>query len=331
MRRRGGWDARSAPSSILASDSLDEEKSSDSSEEAHSRDHAEAISPECGFDGTHGEVTPNVDVVEGTTADRMSPIRRAVNAGSVRSMGETLDASEGAPSTVAVYDLDDISLPSMGEILGNVDQPFEPPGVDVPLFSDASLILALEGGPAGSPPSVDVVPRNTTLFSGEAESPHPDGGVVAGVAEPGAGVAEPDIGGSDGHSFVGQHVPSNAASAPRSRVRRTLLSTLRRLHFEHSLYTFRESLVDGLSQIVGPEDIDFLMDICGCLEDTTKRVDVEPIETVRGIETRVDSLQQEMNKLISISTEGDRQLSSGAEILPQLAEKRDAMVASFKA
>ncbi|KAL6002687.1 hypothetical protein ACLOJK_022906, partial [Asimina triloba] len=156
----------------------------------------------------------------------------------------------------ATHDLDDVSLASLGELLGdvvgisdldvdNVDQPFESPGANVPLFFYASFILAYEVPPAGSPPSVcrtnlsgdviegsadhdvapasdvagsvphnvDVVPRNTASLSGEVEPPHPEEGAAVGVAELGAG-------GSDGHSSVGQHVPGNAVSAPQSRVRR---------------------------------------------------------------------------------------------------------------
>ncbi|KAL5994046.1 hypothetical protein ACLOJK_034917 [Asimina triloba] len=190
------------------------------------------------------------------SADHMSLIRRAPSIGSVKSIGETLDASEGAPGVVATHDLNDGSLPSIGEILGNVicfgnmddnnvDQHFEPPCADEPLFSDESFVLAYEGPPAGSPPlvqrttlgydreieesahrvidlasdltgsvpqDVDVVSRNIASLSGEAESPHPEGGVATRVAQPGAGV-------SDGHSLEGQHVPDNVASAPRSEAR----------------------------------------------------------------------------------------------------------------
>ncbi|KAL5985286.1 hypothetical protein ACLOJK_027267, partial [Asimina triloba] len=145
----------------------------------------------------------------------MSLIKSVADAGSVRSMGEKPSASKGAPnategvvsSTIVVgdlvdlatatHDLNDVSLPSMGELLGdvvgvgnldvdNVDQTFAPLSADVP---------------------------NTSSLSGEAESPHPEEGVTAGVTEPGAG-------GFDGHSSVGQHVPGNAFSTPRSRVRR---------------------------------------------------------------------------------------------------------------
>ncbi|KAL5979024.1 hypothetical protein ACLOJK_018921 [Asimina triloba] len=105
----------------------------------------------------------------------------------------------------------------------NVDKPFEPPSDNVPLFFNVSFVLAYEGHPVGSPSSVqwtslgddrgipeievsvhrvialvsdlagsaprdaDVVPRNTTSLSGEAESPHVEGGVVARVAKPGEG------------------------------------------------------------------------------------------------------------------------------------------------
>ncbi|KAL5986232.1 hypothetical protein ACLOJK_014565 [Asimina triloba] len=157
---------------------------SNSSEEACTGDDVEAASPRCGFKGTPQETTPNI--AEGMTVDRTSPIRRAVDAGSARSMGELPEASEGDPSaarmcpTIAgsdermgempnesegtpgfnvVHDLDDVSLPSMDEIFGNldvdhVDQPFEPLGANVSLFFDVSFILAYEGPPTGSPPSV---------------------------------------------------------------------------------------------------------------------------------------------------------------------------------
>ncbi|KAL5994276.1 hypothetical protein ACLOJK_035148, partial [Asimina triloba] len=63
-----------------------------------------------------------------------------------------------------------------------------------------------------APRNVNVVSRNITSLSGEAESPHLEEGAATGVAELGAG-------GSDGHSSMGQHVLSNAASALRSKVR----------------------------------------------------------------------------------------------------------------
>ncbi|KAL6003901.1 hypothetical protein ACLOJK_004447 [Asimina triloba] len=245
----------------------------------------------------------------------------------------------------------------------NVDQLFEHLSTDVPLFYDASFILASEDHLARSPPSVQ-----RTSFGGDRGMPEIGEFACRGVAptsdlaaELGMGEVEPSAGGSDDHSSVEQHVPSNPASAPRSRVRRRLshgsgfresstgptpprdinaefiepfwalassfsirlptsLLTLRRLLFELSLSCFRESLVDGLSQILGPEDIDSLMDVCGCLEDAAKRVDAELIgflelvqllttfrecwhfylemvvlspllEIVLGIKTWVDSLQ----------------------------------------
>ncbi|KAL6009546.1 hypothetical protein ACLOJK_022776, partial [Asimina triloba] len=176
-------------------------ESSNSSEEAHSVGNAEAASPaghmspirSAANAGSVGSMGETLDASKGAIADRMSPIRSAANAGSAGSMGETPNASEGALEGVisstalvgdlvdlatAAYDLNDVSLPSMSELLGGVI------GVDMSEIEDT-----------------DVVPRTTTSLSGEAKSHHPE-----------EGEAEHSVGGSDDHSSLGQHIPSNAAS-----------------------------------------------------------------------------------------------------------------------
>ncbi|KAL6004236.1 hypothetical protein ACLOJK_004783, partial [Asimina triloba] len=64
-----------------------------------------------------------------------------------------------------------------------------------------------------APRDADVMPRNITSLSDEADSPRTEEGMASGVVEPSAG-------GSDGHSLMEQHVLGNTASAPQSRVRR---------------------------------------------------------------------------------------------------------------
>ncbi|KAL6009415.1 hypothetical protein ACLOJK_022644 [Asimina triloba] len=260
--------------------------------------------------GSVGSIGEMPDASDGAlVANRMSLIRSTTDTRNAKSMGEMPDASEGALGAAkgvvsftalvgclvdvetAAHDLDNVSLASMGK------------------FSSSRCRCCAE---------------EKASLSDEVESPRPK-----------EGVAKLDAGGSDGDFSVGQHGPGHLRDSSMKKAQLTLY--LLRDIVAKFIEPFWELPISF--SIVGPEDINFSVSICEGLEYVVKRVDAELIGFLELLQLLIEfrdcwhSILEmaTLSPLLETVQEADRRLYSGVEVLRQLEEKRDAVVASFEA
>ncbi|KAL5984445.1 hypothetical protein ACLOJK_018550 [Asimina triloba] len=159
--------------------------------------------------------------------------------------------------------------------MDNVDQPLGLPYVDASILSGSFFSFASPGYAERSPPFVHRAGSSGDRdsdndFSTSSSSKSVDAvsmSAVELVASRESRAAEAVIpdndDGSGSNSSVGQHVPTGNANDRRNT--RPLHSSMRRC-LSRTLSSFRDEFIKSLDDMDGPNDFDYLLDLCGDLE-----------------------------------------------------------------